>query len=318
MRGVVRRGFVAGERVGERAPSPPAPTTSSSGTASRIRSAVQYATTATRLGDGLDRGGLGCLATALRARRAGRARAAAFLHVSCGYLLGGTGSWPTPLPHHAFRVPCNVVRARADRAPWRHDADRLASFRMLVAREDLRNVAIVAHVDHGKTTLVDAMLWQSGAFRANQDVNERVMDSMDLEREKGITILAKNTAVRYRDVKLNIVDTPGPRRLRRRGRARADDGRRRAAARRRLRRTAAADALRAAQGARGAAAGDPRGQQGRPARRPHRRGRRRGLRAVPRPRRRRGADRVPDRLLQRQGGPRRARARTISPRTSRR
>jgi GTP-binding protein len=80
---------------------------------------------------------------------------------------------------------------------------------MLVARSDLRNVAIVAHVDHGKTTLVDAMLWQSGAFRANQDVNERVMDSMDLEREKGITILAKNTAVRYAGVKLNIVDTPG-------------------------------------------------------------------------------------------------------------
>jgi GTP-binding protein len=103
-------------------------------------------------------------------------------------------------------------------------------------RQDIRNVAIVAHVDHGKTTLVDAMLWQNGAFRANQDVNERVMDSMDLEREKGITILAKNTAVRYRrgaqpatatggvqstdrgegpsalpdgDVKLNIVDTPG-------------------------------------------------------------------------------------------------------------
>src|SRR5918994_1505518 len=81
---------------------------------------------------------------------------------------------------------------------------------MPVAREDLRNVAIVAHVDHGKTTLVDAMLWQSGAFRANQDVNERVMDSMDLEREKGITILAKNTAVRYGGVKLNIVDTPRP------------------------------------------------------------------------------------------------------------
>ncbi len=80
---------------------------------------------------------------------------------------------------------------------------------MHALREDIRNVAIVAHVDHGKTTLVDAMLWQSGAFRANQDVNERVMDSMDLEREKGITILAKNTSVRHRGVKLNIVDTPG-------------------------------------------------------------------------------------------------------------
>jgi GTP-binding protein len=76
-------------------------------------------------------------------------------------------------------------------------------------RDDIRNVAIVAHVDHGKTTLVDAMLWQSGAFRANQEVAERVMDSMDLEREKGITILAKNTAVRFGDVKINIVDTPG-------------------------------------------------------------------------------------------------------------
>src|SRR3989441_167432 len=76
-------------------------------------------------------------------------------------------------------------------------------------RTDLRNVAIVAHVDHGKTTLVDAMLWQTGAFRPNQDVAERVLDSMDLEREKGITIMAKNTAVRYGTVRINIVDTPG-------------------------------------------------------------------------------------------------------------
>jgi GTP-binding protein len=79
----------------------------------------------------------------------------------------------------------------------------------MALRTDIRNLAIIAHVDHGKTTLVDALLWQSGAFRQNQSVNERVMDSMDLEREKGITILAKNTAVRYGDVKLNIVDTPG-------------------------------------------------------------------------------------------------------------
>ena len=70
----------------------------------------------------------------------------------------------------------------------------------------LRNIAIVAHVDHGKTTLVDAMLWQSGTFRANQDVQERVMDSMDLEREKGITIMAKNTAVVYEDTKINLQD----------------------------------------------------------------------------------------------------------------
>jgi GTP-binding protein len=79
----------------------------------------------------------------------------------------------------------------------------------MAIREDIRNLAIVAHVDHGKTTLVDALLWQSGAFREGQEVADRVLDSMDLEREKGITILAKNTAVRYCGVKLNIVDTPG-------------------------------------------------------------------------------------------------------------
>jgi len=79
----------------------------------------------------------------------------------------------------------------------------------MAERPDIRNVAIIAHVDHGKTTLVDAMLWQSGIFRANEHVVERVMDSIDLEREKGITIMAKNTSVNYKDVKINIVDTPG-------------------------------------------------------------------------------------------------------------
>src|SRR5438552_7243842 len=75
--------------------------------------------------------------------------------------------------------------------------------------DTIRNIAIIAHVDHGKTTLVDAMLRQTGIFRANEEIVERVMDSNDLERERGITILAKTTGIRYHDVKINIVDTPG-------------------------------------------------------------------------------------------------------------
>src|SRR6201994_214379 len=84
-----------------------------------------------------------------------------------------------------------------------------AGFVGSATRDGIRNVAIVAHVDHGKTTLVDAMLWQSGAFGAHAHVNERVMDSGDLEREKGITILAKNTAVQHGGLTINIIDTPG-------------------------------------------------------------------------------------------------------------
>ena len=80
---------------------------------------------------------------------------------------------------------------------------------MFKVREDIRNIAIIAHVDHGKTTLVDAMLKQSGIFRANEKIQERVLDSNELEREKGITIMSKNTAITYNGVRINIVDTPG-------------------------------------------------------------------------------------------------------------
>ena len=90
---------------------------------------------------------------------------------------------------------------------------------MMPQRDSIRNIAIIAHVDHGKTTLVDAMLWQSGLFRANESVPERIMDSIDLEREKGITIMAKNTAVNYKGVHINIVET-----IERSTKARIDSG----------------------------------------------------------------------------------------------
>src|SRR3954464_12990591 len=103
-------------------------------------------------------------------------------------------SVPDPVPS-ALPVPTAYVRPRV--------------LMTTPTRQDLRNIAIIAHVDHGKTTLVDAMLKQAGTFRENEHIRERVMDSMDLERERGITIMAKNTSVHYGDYKINILDTPG-------------------------------------------------------------------------------------------------------------
>ena len=182
-------------------------------------------------------------------------------------------------------------------------------------RHDLRNVAIVAHVDHGKTTLVDAMLRQTGAFRSNQAVVDRVMDSGDLEREKGITILAKQTTVDYADIRLNIVDTPGH----------ADFGGE--VERSLLMVDSVLLLVDAAEGPlpqtryvlqkamarhlpvdRGA-------QQDRSLRRPSGRGARRRLRAVHGPRRRRAPDRLPGRLHERQGRARRRRRWTSPART---
>src|SRR5262245_16918311 len=112
---------------------------------------------------------------------------------------------------HSYRSLSAMPASPVSASPASANAGTAAggSAGQLATRDDLRNVAIVAHVDHGKTTLVDAMLWQSGAFRAGAQVAERVLDSGDLEREKGITILAKNTAVRHGGMTINIIDTPG-------------------------------------------------------------------------------------------------------------
>ena len=163
-------------------------------------------------------------------------------------------------------------------------------------RDDLRNVAIVAHVDHGKTTLVDAMLWQSGAFRANAQ-RGRTGDGL---RRPGAGEGHHDPGQEHRGASWRADHQhrghAGARGLRRRGGARPVHGRRRAAARGRQRGAAAADQVRAAQDAGSRAAGDPRGQQGGPARRADRRGGGRLLRAVHRPGRERGADRVPHRV----------------------
>jgi len=122
----------------------------------------------------------------------------------------GPGAARAGLKGAAGWYPASVNTSSPSSATPSADADDTAGrARPVAVRDDIRNVAIVAHVDHGKTTLVDAMLWQTGAFRANQQVDVRAMDSMDQERERGITILAKNTAVDVGGVTINVIDTPG-------------------------------------------------------------------------------------------------------------
>ena len=167
---------------------------------------------------------------------------------------------------------------------------------------NLRNVAIIAHVDHGKTTLVDRLLQQSGTFRDNQRQVERAMDSNDLERERGITILAKATSILWQRHPHQHRRHAGPRRFRRRGRAHPQHGRRRAGAGRRRRRPAAADQVRGVQGAEDGTEAHRRHQQGRPPRRAADRSRQRGVRPVRRARRHRRAARFPDPLRLGQAG----------------
>ena len=159
---------------------------------------------------------------------------------------------------------------------------------------DIRNVAIIAHVDHGKTTLVDCLLKQCGTFRDNQQVAERAMDSNDLERERGITILAKATSVVWKGTRINIVDTPGHADFGGEVERILSHGRRRGAAGRRRRRAAAADQVRARQGAAPGPAADRGDQQGRPLRRAAPPGARRGVRPVLGARGQRRAARFPD------------------------
>ena len=170
----------------------------------------------------------------------------------------------------------------------------------------LRNIAIIAHVDHGKTTLVDQLLAQSGAFRANEAHAERAMDSNDQERERGITILAKCTSVLWHGEAGRDPDQhhrhPRPRRLRRRGGAHPRHGRRLPAAGRRRGRRHAADQVRARQGAEARPAPDRGAEQGRPAARRARPGAERRLRPVRRPGRHRRAARLPAPLRLRQAG----------------